>query len=172
MKSLLNWKGKVMNIDAVPIVGFESYSVDKKGNVYNRYGKRLRPELSRKGYLRVSLSNKSVKHKKYLVHRLVAEAFIPNPKGLPQVNHKDENKQNNCIENLEWVTALENLNYSNVIDKASKAKERKVRCSTTGVIYDSIKDIEEKLGLSHSNIVACCNGKRKTCGGLKWEYLN
>ena len=159
-------------IDAVPIKGFESYSVDVQGNVYNRWGKKIRPELSRNGYLRVSLSNKTMKHKKFLVHRLVAEAFIANPEGKTQVNHKDEDRTNNCADNLEWVTPLENLNYSNVIEKASNANQKKVRCITTGVVYDSFKDIEKEFGLSHANLVACCNGRRKTCGGLKWEYLN
>lgn len=158
-------------IDPVPIKGFESYSVDMLGNVYNRYGKRLRQEVSSNGYLRVSLSSKKHKHKKLLVHRIVAEAFIPNPENKAQVNHKDEKRTNNRVDNLEWVTPIENLNYSNVIEKASVAKHRKVRCITTGVVYDSFKAITAELGLSHSNLVACCNGRRKTCGGLKWEYL-
>jgi hypothetical protein len=159
-------------IKIVPVKGFESYSVDEKGNVFNRYGKRLRPELSRNGYLCVSLSNKSLKHKKFLIHRLVAEAFIPNPENRQQVNHKDQDRTNNKVDNLEWVTPLENLNYSNVIEKASIANQKKIMCITTGVIYDSFKAVKEELGLSHSNLVACCNGRRKTCGGLKWKYLN
>lgn len=158
-------------INVVPIKDFESYFVDDKGIVYNKSGKQIRPERTRNGYLRVSLSNESEKHKHFLIHRLVAEAFVPNPENKAQVNHRDKNRANNCVENLEWVTPLENLNYSDVIVKANKANERKVRCINTGVIYDSIKTVEEKLGLHHANIIACCNGRRNKCGGLAWEYV-
>ena len=75
------------------------------------------------------------------------------------------------ISNLEWCSTLDNLNHSHVIEKASVAKFRKVKCVTTGKIYNSIKEAAEELGLYHSNIVACCNGRRATCGGLEWEYL-
>lgn len=160
-----------MMLKCVPIKGFESYSVDTNGNVFNSRGSMLRPYVSNKGYLRVSLSNDKTKHKRFLVHRLVAEAFVPNPDCKPQVNHKDFNRANNRVENLEWVTPLENLNHSSVIEKAGVAKHRKIRCVTTGAVYESLKAAEEALGLSHSNLAACCNGRRKRCGGLKWEYL-
>lgn len=158
-------------IESADIKGFEGYSVDRQGNVYNKAGVQLRQEKTRNGYRRVTLSNGKAERKRFLVHRLVAEAFIPNPEGKAQVNHKDQDRTNNHVDNLEWVTPLENLNYSNVIEKASRANERKVKCITTGIIYDSFKSIKDSLGLSHSNIVACCNGRRKTCGGLEWEYL-
>lgn len=76
--------------------------------------------ISKQGYKRVSLTN----HKKYFVHRLVAETFIPNPDNLPQVNHKDENKLNNNVENLEWVDNKQNMNYGTRNKRAGeKAKE-------------------------------------------------
>lgn len=158
--------------DAVPIRGFEAYSVDVEGNVYNKNGTKLTPQVTTNGYLRVTLFNRAHERKRFLIHRLVAQAFIPNPNTLPQVNHKDENRQNNRVENLEWVTPLENLCYSKIIEKASKANERKVRCVTTGDVFDSFKAVTAALGLSHSNVVACCKGRRNTCGGLKWEYVN
>ena len=105
------------------------------------------------------------------VHRLVAETYIPNPHNYPEVNHKNENKLDNNVNNLEWCSTLDNLNHSHVIEKASVAKFRKVKCVTTGKIYNSIKEAANELGLYHSNIVACCNGRRATCGGLEWEYL-
>lgn len=157
---------------AIPIRGFPNYTITRNGEVFNKNGLQLKPSESNNGYLRVSLSNDKVKHKRFLVHRLVAEAFIPNPKNLPQVNHIDKNKHNNSVENLEWCTPLENLNHSRVIEKASEAKLTKVKCVTTGKVYDSFKEIEETLGLSHSNLVACCNGRRKTCGGMVWRYVN
>ena len=154
----------------VKVKNYPKYSVDEYGNVYNSNGVILKPFAGDNGYLRVSLSNDTVKHKKLLVHRLVAEAFIPNPNNLPQVNHKDENKTNNVVENLEWCTALENLRHSKVIEKASVAKFQRVRCVSNGEVYESVKEACEKYGLRHSNIVACCNGRRNKCGGMKWEY--
>lgn len=156
---------------AVPIDGFPAYKVDSAGNVYNSKGRILKPCTSANGYLRVSLNNGTEKHKRFLIHRLVAQAFIPNPDKLPQINHIDQDKTNNGAENLEWCSPLHNLNHSHIIEKAGKANERKVQCITTGKIYNSIKEITSELGLSHSNIVACCKGRRHTCGGLKWKYL-
>lgn len=153
------------------VIGFPNYEVDEFGNVYNKDGLRLKQALSNKGYLTVSLSNNTVKHKMFLVHRLVAQAFIENPKMLPQVNHKDEDKTNNFVGNLEWCTPLENLQYSGVIEKASVAKFSKIRCVDNGIIYNSIKEVCDEFSLHHSNIVACCNNRRKTCGGMKWEYV-
>ena len=153
------------------IKGFPNYTIDENGNVKNTKGQTIKPEVTRNGYERVSLSNDSVKHKRISVHRLVAENFIPNPNCLPQVNHINEDKRDNRVENLEWSSALHNLEHSRVIEKASVAKFTKVRCITTGKIYDSIKEAADEFGLAHSNIVACCNGRRSTCGGMRWEYF-
>lgn len=168
---------KIENVDvhgweaAVPIAGYPTYRVDRFGNVYNSQKRIMKPERGRNGYLRVSLNNDKTKHKRFLVHRLVAVAFIPNPDNLPQVNHIDGNKANNSVSNLEWCSPLQNLMHSHVIEKATAANEQRVKCVTTGKIYNSIKEITHDLGLSHSNIVACCRGRRKTCGGMKWEYV-
>ena len=95
-----------------PIDGFPDYQVSSWGRVYNTYTERfINPEETEKGYLRVDLyaQNGNRTHKK--VHRLVSEAFIPNPEGKPQVNHKDGNKKNNSYTNLEWVTDAENKEH-------------------------------------------------------------
>ena len=150
---------------------FPNYNVSEDGIITNSKGKIIKGEISNTGYRRVSLSNNNAKHKKMSVHRLVAETYIPNPHNYPEVNHKNENKLDNNVNNLEWCSTLDNLNHSNVIEKASIAKFRKVKCITTGKIYNSIKEASDELGLYHSNIVACCNGRRATCGGLEWKYL-
>ena len=110
------------------IVGYEGhYQVSNTGKIRSvdryikdrRLGKRfakgyiLKPELSKNGYLYVNL-NKDGKIKHCTVHRIVAQAFIPNPYNLPCVNHKDENRGNNNADNLEWITNIGNLKYSNV----------------------------------------------------------
>lgn len=165
-----------MRFENTEVFGFENaiqikgmkYFITKDGVVYNSRGYRIKQQVSHNGYLRVSLH----KHKKYLVHRLVAQTFIPNPNNLPQVHHINENKKDNRIENLEWVTCLENLNYSKVIEKASVSKFTKIRCVDTNEIFDNIKSACKKYKIHHSNLVACCKGRRKTVNGKKWEYVN
>ena len=109
------------------------------------------------------------------VHRLVAMTFIPNPKKLPYINHKDENKENNCVENLEWCTAAYNNTYGTRIEKIFKKLSRPVTQYTPdGVLvaaFSSIKEAAEKNNLHRGAIQFCCNGKRKSHGGFIWRYL-
>lgn len=126
------------------------------------------------GYFYVSLS-KDGKKKNFKIHRLVAEAFIPNPENLPQVNHIDENKSNNKITNLEWSTSLSNLNHSRVIEKGNLARKRRIiQKSFDGNIietYSSITEAVKALGLNnHSLISMCCLGKRRSAYNYFWEY--
>lgn len=157
-------------IERKPIKDFPDYSITADGSVYNKNGLRIKPETLRNGYLRVSLSNKTTKHKRFLVHRLVAEAFIPNPNNYPCINHINKSKSDNRIENLEWCTHLYNLNYSNVIEKASIAKFRKIYCITTNEFFDSVTEAANKYSIERSNIVACCAGRRKIAGNKEWRY--
>lgn len=151
---------------------FPNYKITDSGEVFNSDGRQIKGEISNSGYARVSLSNDHVKHQKKSVHRLVAEAFIPNPRNLTQVNHINQNKLDNRVENLEWCTPLENLNHSGVIEKASVAKFTKIECVTTGEVFDSVKDAADTYGIHHSNIVACCNGRRSKCGNKQWQYAD
>ena len=127
--------------------------------------------------------NKNGVSKQHKVHRLVALAFIENPNGYKEINHKDENKQNNCVENLEWCTRKYNENYgtkrerwSRNIDRESQA--RKVskavyQVSPDGNIvkrWDSIVQIHKELGYSSGNISMCCNGKIKRVYGFLWRF--
>lgn len=106
------------------IDGFDGkYLISTWGRVYSfNSNKFLIGEINEKGYCRVTLS-KNGKHKHYKVHRLVAEAFIPNPYNKPQVNHKDGNKLNNSIANLEWVTNQENQDHRNKLCREIKEYE-------------------------------------------------
>ena len=116
------------------------------------------------------------------VHRLVAETFLPNPKNLPCINHKDENKLNNNIENLEWCTYQYNVMYGEQYKvRASKAKKsikyRKpvVQLSTDGKLvatHRSVYDSARTTGIEKSSIKRCLKGKQKTGGGFQWMYLS
>ena len=125
------------------------------------------------GYSYVNICVNNEKHS-FLIHRLVAQAFIPNPDNLPQVNHKDEDITNNNVENLEWCTPKYNANYGDAIQK-SKSKRSKpvVRIDEFGneEKYESIREAERRTGISNSNISAVCLGIRRTTGGYKWKYL-
>lgn len=152
------------------IEGFENlYQVSNYGRVKSlKYGKEkiLKPFKDKDNYLRVILC-KQGKPKLYLIHRLVAQAFIPNPNNYPQVNHKDEVKTNNCVSNLEFCTAKYNINYGTRTKKTSK----QVLCVETGKIYSSLSEVYRQLGFAQSNISSVCNGLRNTCGGFHWRYV-
>ena len=141
-----------------------------------------------KGYYKTGL-NHAGKRVLCSVHRLVASAFIPNVDNFPEVNHKDENPLNNCVENLEWCTGVYNRNYGTAITRraASQSKTMKGRIphpemqkptakidKTTGAIlatYPSASEAARQCGLLESKICLVCNGKRYTTGGYKWKYI-
>lgn len=171
------------------IPGYEGlYQVSNYGNVrslnYNKQignVKELKQKLRSNGYLEVHLSKDS-KRKYFLVHRLVAEAFLENPYLLPQVNHIDGNKSNNYVSNLEYVTNSENQKhaYDTGLKNAQRVYEsnrKPVRCITTGKEFDSIKEAALYYNIkSNSKICNCCNHKQKYAGKyngqkLVWEYI-
>lgn len=126
----------------------------------------LREATSRKGYSLVSLQKEGTA-KTQKVHRLVAKAFIPNQQNYPQVNHKDENKKNNCVDNLEWCDCKYNNNYGLRTSKISK----KVLQIETGIIYPSVSEAHRKTKIDTANISGVCLGKIKTAGGYHWKYV-
>ena len=163
------------------ILGYEGlYQVSNLGRVKSiGYGKeRILKPGSCRGYLFVSLC-KNHKIKYCRIHRLVAQSFIPNPKNLPMVNHKDENPSNNSVENLEWCDAKYNNNYGTRIqrvnEKNTNGKRSKpvIQYTKTGEFikeWKSTKDVERNLRYGHSQISACCLGKYKSAYGFVWRY--
>ena len=147
------------------------YYVSNFGRVRNKT-RLLNPYKTQKGYRGVRLTKNNVV-KNYLVHRLVAMAFIDNPNNYPTINHKDENKENNRIDNLEWCSYSYNNNYGNrnktVSEKMSKPV---VRIDEFGNItrFESLREGAEKSKCCHGNVWKVLSGKRKTTGGYKWEY--
>lgn len=112
--------------------------------------------LDSKGYVMVTLK-KDGKTSRYRIHRLVAKAFIPNADNLPQVNHKDENKENNCVENLEWCTNDYNNNYGTRISRISEKRRgisthNSIKVKVFGVIYDSLSKAGKAIGVSGDTI--------------------
>lgn len=105
------------------IPNFENYLIDENGLIYSKFSKKyIKPFLHRDGYLRIGLYSNGTR-KEFQIHRLVALVYLPNPDNLPQVNHKDENKLNNNVNNLEWCTCQYNLTYGNRIAKAMETRK-------------------------------------------------
>lgn len=186
-----------------PIPGYEGYyDVSNKGRVRSlvrksKYGvlsERKTPRINsmsnRRGYYMTWLY-KEGEGKHWLVHRLVALAFIPNPNNLPFVNHKDENPSNNFVyvkpsgtiderkSNLEWCTTEYNNNYGTVKERMRKALLNRpdlsmpiIRIDKEGrkTEYPSMQEASRVNGTHQSNIWKCCNGERITCKGYRWQY--
>ena len=153
--------------------GYEGkYQISNYGRVWSiSRQKFLKPLDNSIGYNFVRLCAKNGKIKTEYIHRLVALAFIPNPEHKPQVNHKDENKKNNCVDNLEWMTAEENINYGTRIQRVAEKISKSVLCIETGVVYKSLAEAKRLTSISDSNISQCCLGRQKTAGGYHWKYV-
>lgn len=153
-----------------PIDGYPNYQVSNRGRVINvKSGKVLKPGVYNTGYEYVNLY-KNGKYKNYNIHRLVANAYIPNPDNLPQVNHIDENKCNNNVENLEWCTASQNTRHS-----AHKRSCRINQLTLDGEFikqWDSARDVERELGFNNGSIIKSCKGKLEKAYGYKWGYAD
>ena len=175
------------------------YSVSSKGQIAIR-GKFVIKTIAQyncNGYRIVNLKVGG-KYKTFRVHRLVAQAFIPNPNSLPQVNHKDENKANNCVENLEWCTALYNNTYGSRPNKIRASNSRRgctesikqkikntvtekqghkvARLDSQGnilKIYDSVSEAQRDTGIRRQTIRAICNDvENLTTHKSHWKYLD
>ena len=155
------------------ILGYEGkYMVSNWGRVkslnYHRTGKEkiLKGCDNGDSYLRVMLS-KEGKNKQYRINRLVAQAFIENPDNLPEVNHKDKVRTNNCVDNLEWCTTQYNIDYS-----LSKAIIGINKVSGLILEFPSIAEAERQTGISKGNICSCLKGNYKSAGGYVWFYAD
>lgn len=171
-----------------PVKEFEGYyevsnygnvrSVDRwvirgNGRNYLKRGNIISMHKRNNGYFQVSL-NREGTHKNAYVHRLVAQAFLPNPNNLPCVNHKDEDKSNNRASNLEWCTHKYNNNYGEHNTKISKSLSYPVaQYDLSGNLvetFESCHDVERKLGFDNSHISAACLGRAHTAYHYFWRY--
>ena len=163
------------------IEGFEQrYAITSDGRVWSYYLNDFRKlQIDKKGYAYVTLCLLGTRNKKRIaVHRLVAQAFIPNPNNFQEINHKDENKLNNRVENLEWCNREYNIHYgtaqerSKITQQNTSPKRKAIRCIETGKIYQSGMEVKRELGIDNGSISKVCNGKKKTAGGYHWEFVN
>ena len=170
------------------IEGYEGkYMVSNLGRVkslnYRRTGKEkiMKGYDNGYGYLRVLL-HKDGKVKNCRIHRLVAQAFLENPQNLPEVNHKDEDKTNNRVDNLEWCSRQYNNTYNGRAKKSAEKQRNDPNKSkpivgidkVSGLIleFPSAREAERMTGINNSSITKCCKGKRKSTGGYVWYYAD
>lgn len=159
------------------IKGWERYEVSNKGRVRNvETCQILKARPDKEGYMMLTFSI-DCKRATKKVHRLVTEAFIPNPDNKPQVNHIDGNKANNSVGNLEWCTSSENhihaykfLGRKANTEKSGRAK-KKVLCVDTGEIFESATDAAKSVNGYQGAISSVCRNERNTYKGKHWKYL-
>lgn len=149
-------------------------SLDRLDDANRRLtGKILKGGKCTNGYLKVSLSKDSIVSQQ-IIHRLVAQAFIPNPENKSDVNHIDENKTNNRVDNLEWSTRKENINHGTCNERSGKSRRIPIIATnlTTGesTDFNSGKECAIQLGLSQGNITSVLKGRLKQTGGYTFEY--
>ena len=170
-----------------PVVGYEGlYEVSNKGVVRSLdrtinnhpYSGKVLAIKYLKGYAAVHLCDHQHRVKHKTIHRLVAEAFIPNPDNLPEVNHKDENPKNNCVENLEWCTTLYNIRYGTGIERRASYKRKPIAKYTKGgefvASYGGLLEASKSVGKGRSGtglISTAARGLRPSAYGYKWTYI-
>ena len=158
------------------IYGLEGmYGINSNGEIFSvRKLKILNPSDNGLGYHQVYITKYYGGGRWYKVHRLVAMQFIPNPFELTDVNHKDGIKNNNRVENLEWVSHSDNILHSyRVLGRVhiGTGSKKKCLCVTTGIEYSSMKSAADSNGCFLSNVSACCSGKIKSTNGLVFSKI-
>lgn len=156
------------------IEGFDGYQVSNLGNIKSLKRPNnpiIMKQQINKGYNLVHLTANDGTRKQCQVHRLVLKTFNPqvNMENL-EVNHIDENKQNNCLDNLEWVSHTENVNHGSAIERSHLPQRDQILCVETGVIYNSMREAAEKTNTNYGNLSTACKTGR-ICNGYHWENL-
>lgn len=163
---------EVSNLGAIRSVDRLTRSNRYKDVRYTKQGRLLHPYTNKRGYKRATLIRNNEREKK-LVHRIVAETFIPNPDNKQQVNHIDGNKENNSVENLEWCSNIENIHHAfntglfdNKIDGMKKKVER-----NDGEVFDSIGEAAKASGISRTAVSDSANGKIGSTRSMSFKFV-
>lgn len=157
--------GRIRSLDRV--------FIDKCGNEKHLTGRILKQNHGTNGYLSVQFSVNDVKQRR-MVHRVVAKAFIPNPENLPEVNHKDEDKYNNRIDNLEWCDRHYNNCYGTKIRRSMSKMRHPIEALKDGIVVATFRsqlDAAKITGNSQGNIWRALNESGATCGGYEWREV-
>lgn len=157
------------------IKSIDRYVPRKNGKLQHVYGRIMIPFDNGRGYKQVYLSKNGIS-KVHYVHRLVAVHFIENPNNFLEINHKDEDKANNCVDNLEWCTHKYNVNYGTAsIRTAIKQSKKVYQYDMEGnllEIFPSCISVQRKLGYKQGTISSCCLGVIKSHKGFIFKYEN
>jgi len=157
--------------NAVSVPGHEEYKVTKNGVIFSKSGQPLSFHLTKKGYRRVRIYENGRKHW-LMVHRAVAMAYIPNPNKYNCINHKDENKTNNCVDNLEWCTLAYNLGYgtkpmkTGISNRINKGHKVIYNDGVNETVFPSINYASQQTGICRSVITRQCKN------GGAWRYAD
>lgn len=144
------------------INGFSKYGITSCGKAYSYSSKKFVSVSESKGYLFFQLYDDDGNKRTVPVHRAVALAYLPNPKELRTVDHIDGNPKHNWVNNLQWMSDLDNV---------TKSQGKRIRCIETGQIFKSQSEAAKAMGCCHQNISNCLRGKAKTACGYHWEVL-
>lgn len=154
------------------VSGYEGrYIVSTLGHIKNvKRNKLLKPTIDSKGYSNVKLYMNNIQSKTHKVHRLVASAFLSNPDNKPQINHKDENRTNDRVDNLEWCTNKYNCNYGNHSKHLSKPILQFDKNGNYIRKWNGASEAGKALNICIQSIQKCCKLKRFSAGGYVWKY--
>lgn len=152
-----------------------NYEVNSKGEIRHKIRKHiLKPRSNKGGYMYVNFKING-KNTNFAVHRIVANAFLPNPNGYTEVNHKDYDKTNNCIENLEWVSSSINKKHAFLKQENRDSRAKGVnQFSKDGKFiktFSSITEAAKEMNCCVSAISNCCLGRTKTSQGFRWSFI-
>lgn len=153
---------------------YDHYEVNKKGEIRHRVRKQvLKPRLNPGGYAYVSFNIRGHR-KNFAIHRIVAKAFIPNPNDYPEINHKDYNRANNCVDNLEWVNSSQNKQHMFLKEENKNCRGKEVEQYTkTGEYirtFASLSVAAKEMGCTVGALSNCCLGRSKTSMGYQWKF--
>lgn len=173
-KDVVGYEGSYMVSNLGRIKSLDRKAPHPKGGLKNIKGRSISLTEKENGYL-FFLPFANGEKKMMYAHRAVAQAFIDNPGGFAEINHIDENKKNNRVDNLEWCDRKHNINHGTGIARATQKKSKRVkqidRAGEIVAVWASARGCARATGLSQGNISSCCRGETETAYGHRWEYV-